>query len=52
LESGLFTLKPSHAEPVQLSIVHGRQGITVENRRGPRWSSKKIVVEVQFISIH
>ena len=52
LESGLFTLKLSHAESDQLSIVHGRQGITVENRSGPGWLSKKIVVEMQFRSNH
>ncbi|MCI79633.1 hypothetical protein A2U01_0100904, partial [Trifolium medium] len=47
LESELFTLKPLHAEPVQLSIVYGRQGITVENRSGPRRSSSKNGVEAQ-----
>jgi hypothetical protein len=38
LESGLFTLKSSRAEPDQLSIVYGRQGITVKNRSVPRRS--------------
>ncbi|MCI40915.1 hypothetical protein A2U01_0062148, partial [Trifolium medium] len=47
LESGLFTLKPLRAEPIQLSIVHGRQGITLENRSGPRRSSSKNEVEAQ-----
>ncbi|CAJ2673011.1 unnamed protein product [Trifolium pratense] len=41
LESGLFTLKSSRAEPDQLSIVYGKQGITVENRSGPRRSGSK-----------
>ncbi|MCI63638.1 hypothetical protein A2U01_0084895, partial [Trifolium medium] len=47
LESGLFTLKSSCAEPVQLSIVHGRQSITVENRSGPRRSNSKNGAEAQ-----
>ncbi|MCI69647.1 hypothetical protein A2U01_0090910, partial [Trifolium medium] len=34
-------------EPVQLSIVYGRQGITVENRSGSRRSSSNNGVEVQ-----
>ncbi|PNX87837.1 hypothetical protein L195_g043934, partial [Trifolium pratense] len=45
LEFGLFTLKSSRAEPDQLSIVYGRQGITVENRSGPSKSSNKNAVE-------
>jgi hypothetical protein len=35
LESGLFTLKSSRAEPVQLSIVHG------ENQSGPKCMVKQ-----------
>ncbi|PNX62799.1 hypothetical protein L195_g061319, partial [Trifolium pratense] len=34
-------------EPDQLSIVYGRQGITVENRSGPRRSRSKNMVEAQ-----
>jgi hypothetical protein len=49
-ESEIFTLKPSRAEPVQLNIVHGRQGITVESQSGPMRSSSKIIVEVQLRS--
>jgi hypothetical protein len=48
LESGLFTLKSSRAESDQLSIVYGRQGITVENRSGPRRSSSKYRVEARI----
>ncbi|PNX71288.1 hypothetical protein L195_g027163 [Trifolium pratense] len=45
LESELFTLKSLCAEPDQLGIVYGRQGITVENRSGPRRSRSKNMVE-------
>ncbi|MCI02767.1 hypothetical protein A2U01_0023801 [Trifolium medium] len=42
LESRLFTLKSSRTEPDQLSVVYGRQSITVENRSGP-WRSGAVI---------
>lgn len=48
LESGLFTLKSSRDESDQLSIVYGRQGITVENRSGSGRSSSKYGVEARI----